>query len=64
MGGVSLCGNSTLFNPKLQVGYHLSYQDGKQTDDEMRATWATGLPGRYIGNYQLRQTDSQSSDGT
>lgn len=59
MGGVSLRGNSTLFTPRLQVGYHLSYQDGKQTGDEMRATWATGLPGRYIGNYQLRQTVSR-----
>ena len=58
IGEVSLCGNSTLFTPRLQVGYHLSYQDGKQTDDEMRATWVTGLPRRYIGNYQLRQTVS------
>lgn len=59
IGEVSLCGNSTLFTPRLQVGYHLSYQDGKQTDDEMRATWVTGLPRRYIGNYQLRQTVSR-----
>ena len=59
MGEVSLRGSSTLFSPRLQVGYHLSYQDGKQTGDEMRATWATGLPGRYIGNYQLRQTVSR-----
>lgn len=58
-GEVSLRGSSILFTPRLQVGYHLSYQDGKQIDDEMRATWATGLPGRYVGNYQLRQTVSR-----
>ena len=59
MGEVRLRGSSPLFTPRLQVDYHLSYQDGKQTGDEMRATWATGLPGRYIGNYQLRQTVSR-----
>ena len=58
-GEVSLRGSSILFIPRLQVGYHLSYQDGKQIDDEMRATWATRLPGRYVGNYQLRQTVSR-----
>lgn len=59
MGEVSLRGSNTLFTPRLQVGYHLTYQDGNQTDDEMRANWAVGLPGRYIGNYQLRQTVSR-----
>ena len=59
LGEVSLRGSSTRFTPRLQVGYHISYQDGKQTDDEMRATWVTGLPRRYIGNYQLRQTVSR-----
>ena len=59
MGEVSLRGSNTLFTPRLQVGYHLTYQDGKQTDDEMRANWAVGSPGRYIGNYQLRQTVSR-----
>ena len=59
MGEVRLRGSSPLFTPRLQVGYHLSYQDGRQTDDEMRAIWAVGLPGRYIGSYQLRQTFSR-----
>lgn len=59
IGEVSLRGSSTLFTPRLSVDYNLSYKDGTQTDDEMRATWTGGLPNRYIGNYQLRHTKSR-----
>lgn len=59
IGEVSLRGSSTLFTPRLSVDYNLSYKDGTQTDDEMRATWTRGLHNRYIGNYQLRHTKSR-----
>ena len=59
IGEVSLRGSSTLFTPRLSIDYNLSYKDGTQTDDEMRATWTGGLHNRYIGNYQLRHTKSR-----
>ena len=59
IGEVSLRGSSTLFTPRLSIDYNLSYKDGTQTDDEMRATWTGGLANRYIGNYQLRHTKSR-----
>lgn len=59
IGEVSLRGTDTLFSPKLCVDFSLSYTDGQQTEDEMRAAWTGGLPNRYIGNYQLRHTVSR-----
>lgn len=59
IGEVSLTGSNTLLTPRLSLEYNLSYKDGTQTDDEMRATWTGGLPNRYIGNYQLRHTKSR-----
>ena len=59
IGEVSLTGSNTLLTPRLSLDYNLSYKDGTQTDDEMRATWTGGLPNRYIGNYQLRHTVSR-----
>ena len=59
IGEVSLRGSNTLLTPRLSLEYNLSYKDGTQTDDEMRATWTGGLPNRYIGNYQLRHTKSR-----
>lgn len=59
IGEVSLRGTDTLFSPKLRVDFSLSYTDGQQTEDEMRAAWTGGLPNRYIGNYQLRHTVSR-----
>ena len=59
IGEVSLRGTNTLFSPKLRGDFSLSYTDGQQTDDEMRAAWTGGLPNRYIGNYQLRHTVSR-----
>ncbi len=59
IGEVSLRGSSTLFTPRLNIDYNLSYKDGTQTDDEMRANWTGGLHNRYIGNYQLRHTKSR-----
>lgn len=59
IGEVSLRGNSTLLTPRLSLDYNLFYNDGTQTDDEMRATWTGGLSNRYIGNYQLRHTKSR-----
>ena len=59
IGEVSLRGTNTLFSPKLRVDFSLSYTDGQQTDEEMRAAWTGGLPNRYIGNYQLRHTVSR-----
>lgn len=53
IGEVSLTGRKTSLTPRLSLDYNLSYRDGTQTDDEMRATWTGGLPNRYIGNYQL-----------
>ena len=59
IGEVSLTGSNTLLTPRLSLEYNLSYKDGTQTDDEMRATWTGGLHNRYIGNYQLRHTKSR-----
>lgn len=59
IGEVSLTGSNTLLTPRLSLEFNLSYKDGTQTDDEMRATWTGGLHNRYIGNYQLRHTKSR-----